>query len=171
MLLWNVRSQSKNDAFWNYAETETEMVVCESDYVRGFIWMVFTLRCSFHEWRKRHLDSGRENWNVHSVHDWHHLDDCTTDDNRQNDCAVQIRVIFFFSHTTFSYYSFNSLGILVLYHLILFCFKAPNPQPNVCDWPRGTCTYNKEPCPPNWHRCSQFDKGCRLPTNHCCCRR
>ncbi|CAH3156651.1 unnamed protein product, partial [Porites lobata] len=50
-------------------------------------------------------------------------------------------------------------------------FTSPNPQPNVCDWPRGTCTYNKEPCPPNWHRCPKFDKGCRLPTNHCCCRR
>ena len=32
--------------------------------------------------------------NVQSVHDWHHLDDCTTDDNRQDDCAVQIRVLF-----------------------------------------------------------------------------
>lgn len=30
---------------------------------------------------------------------------------------------YYFSHTTFSYYSFNSLVILVLYHLILFFLK------------------------------------------------
>ncbi|KAM7435139.1 hypothetical protein ABFA07_014872 [Porites harrisoni] len=47
----------------------------------------------------------------------------------------------------------------------------PKPQPNVCDWPRGTCTYIYDPCPPDWERCPQYDSGCTLATNHCCCRK
>lgn len=42
MLLWNVRSQSKKDSFQNYDETETEMLVCESDYTQevSFEWIL-----------------------------------------------------------------------------------------------------------------------------------
>jgi len=47
----------------------------------------------------------------------------------------------------------------------------PKPQPNVCDWPRGTCTYIYDPCPPDWERCPQYDSGCKVATNHCCCRK
>ncbi|XP_068671949.1 nidogen-2-like [Montipora capricornis] len=48
---------------------------------------------------------------------------------------------------------------------------TPSPKPkNVCDWPRGTCTYIYDPCPPDWHRCPQYDTGCTVATNHCCCR-
>jgi len=53
-------------------------------------------------------------------------------------------------------------------------FTAPPPPPppaKKCDWPRGTCTYYKDPCPPNWERCPQYDSGCPLATNHCCCRK
>ena len=42
MLLWNVRSQSKKDGLLfktmpKLKLAETEIVVCESDYTRGFI--------------------------------------------------------------------------------------------------------------------------------------
>ncbi|XP_068717696.1 uncharacterized protein [Montipora capricornis] len=41
----------------------------------------------------------------------------------------------------------------------------------MCDWPRGTCTYVNDPCPPDWERCAQYDNDCSLATNHCCCRK
>ena len=49
--------------------------------------------------------------------------------------------------------------------------KPPHPPKNVCDWPVGTCTYKYDPCPPDWERCPQYDYGCKLATNHCCCRK
>ena len=65
----------------------------------------------------------------------------------------------------------------------LICFKVttkpphkpkttpPHPPKNVCDWPVGTCTYKYDPCPPDWERCPQYDYGCKVKTNHCCCRK
>ena len=47
----------------------------------------------------------------------------------------------------------------------------PHPPKNVCDWPVGTCTYKYDPCPPDWERCPQYDYGCKVKTNHCCCRK
>ena len=49
--------------------------------------------------------------------------------------------------------------------------KPPHPPKNVCDWPLGTCTYKYDKCPPDWERCPQYDSGCKLATNHCCCRK
>lgn len=46
------------------------------------------------------------------------------------------------------------------------------PEKNPCDWPVGVCTYHKDPCPPDIpYRCSRLDYGCKVPTNHCCCRK
>ncbi|XP_067043853.1 uncharacterized protein [Acropora muricata] len=48
----------------------------------------------------------------------------------------------------------------------------PSPKPSDVCWGnnRGTCTYKYMDCPPNWHRCSQYDSSCKAPTNHCCCK-
>ena len=48
----------------------------------------------------------------------------------------------------------------------------PSPKPSDVCWGnnRGTCTYKYMDCPPNWHRCPQYDSSCKVPTNHCCCK-
>ncbi|XP_015771177.1 PREDICTED: uncharacterized protein LOC107349509 isoform X4 [Acropora digitifera] len=51
--------------------------------------------------------------------------------------------------------------------------RAPStPKPSDVCWGnnRGTCTYKYMDCPPNWHRCPQYDSSCKVPTNHCCCK-
>ena len=67
---------------------------------------------------------------------------------------------------------------MIIYHflhceLFSFCrFKEPLPEKNQCDWPTGVCTFHKDPCPPDIpHRCYQLDDACKVPTNHCCCRK
>ena len=57
--------------------------------------------------------------------------------------------------------------------LFSFCrFKETLPEKNPCDWPVGVCTYHKDRCPPDIpYRCSRLDYGCKVPTNHCCCRK
>ena len=52
--------------------------------------------------------------------------------------------------------------------------KPPKPKSTtkpleVCDWPVGTCSHFKEPCPPYTERCPNHDKGCKIKTNLCCC--
>ena len=78
---------------------------------------------------------------------------------------------------------FIHLNIFFLIYFLLICYKVttkptpkpkttpPHPPKNVCDWPVGTCTYKYDPCPPDWERCPQYDYGCKLATNHCCCRK
>lgn len=60
------------------------------------------------------------------------------------------------------FYLLVIVSALAIYHV-----KAAGQ----CGWPRGTCTYYKDPCPPNWERCAQYDKDCPIATNHCCCRK
>ena len=160
--------KSKKDAFLNYAETETEMVVFESDYTQevSFEWFLPCGVTSTNGGKGILIPDAKTEM----------YSQCRIETNWMIARRMIIVKMIGLSKSAGFFLVIRrlvitvSFGILVLYHLILFCFKAPNPQPNVCDWPRGTCTYNKEPCPPNWHRCSQFDKGCILPTNHCCCR-
>lgn len=60
--------------------------------------------------------------------------------------------------------------MFILIGLVISVYASDNPDLPRCDYPRGVCTYTKDPCPPDIPYDCRNEMYCPLDTNKCCCR-